>query len=85
MRTMRLCAIVTLGFALGYAFADAGDADKKKVGEGGKAKCCMKAEKDGKTCSHQCCVDGAKEGKNCEACGGHNKAKDKKTESAPAK
>ena len=85
MRTMRLCAIVTLGLALGYAFADAKDEDKKKVSEGGKAKCCMRAEKAGNMCTHECCVASAKDGKNCEACGGHNKAKDKKAKPAPAK
>ena len=67
---MRLGAIIALGLALGYAF---GDAEEAKKDEGQKAKCCMKAEKDGKKCEHSCCADAAKEGKNCEKCGGKNK------------
>ncbi|HET7538012.1 MAG TPA: hypothetical protein VFJ90_16245 [Candidatus Didemnitutus sp.] len=71
MRIMRLSAIIALGLALGYAFSDGAEEAKKP--EGQKAKCCQKAEKDGKKCEHSCCVDAAKEGKNCEKCGGTNK------------
>jgi len=62
MRTLRLCALLALGLALGYCFAEAAE----------KAKCCVKAEKAGKKCNHTCCVEAAKAGKNCETCGGKN-------------
>lgn len=62
MRTIRLCAILTLGIALGYLVADAAE----------KARCCVKAEKEGKKCDHVCCVEAAKAGKQCEKCGGKN-------------
>jgi hypothetical protein len=67
MRTLRLCAIVTLGLALGYGLSEA------KEGGSAKAKCCIKAENAGKACDHACCVQAAKAGKNCEKCGGKNK------------
>ncbi len=70
MRIIRLSAIVALGLALGYLFSDA---EEPKKDEGQKAKCCVKAEKDGKKCEHSCCVEAAKDGKNCEKCGGKNK------------
>ncbi len=57
-------------FALG-AYA----ADPAKAPEGKKAGCCVKAEKDGKACSHGCCVEAAKDHKNCEKCGGTNTKK----------
>jgi hypothetical protein len=62
MRTLRLCAILTLGLALGYAIADAAQ----------KARCCAKAEREGKQCDHVCCVEAARAGKQCEKCGGKN-------------
>jgi len=64
MRTIRLCAIIALGLALGYLVSDA--AEPKR------AKCCEKAAKEGRSCDHACCIDAAKHGKNCEKCGGKN-------------
>lgn len=68
-----LSVIVASFLTAGFAFATASNAasDSKKAG------CCVKAEKDGKTCDHACCVDAAKEGKNCEKCGGSGKAETK--------
>lgn len=57
--------------AVGLAFAD----PAKPAPAGTKGGCCVKAEKDGKTCSHPCCVEAAKAGKNCEKCGGTNEKK----------
>lgn len=68
MRTLRLCALIALGMALGYAFSEAADAPK----EAHPAKCCAPAGHDGKKCDHSCCEAAAKEGKNCEKCGGKN-------------
>ena len=45
-------------------------ADKAVSKPGG---CCVKAAKDGKTCSHGCCVEAAKKGDNCTKCGGSGK------------
>ena len=42
------------------------------------SKCCAKAGKEGKACTHECCVAAAKEGKNCEKCGGAGKIADNK-------
>jgi hypothetical protein len=55
-------------FASGLAFA----ADKKEEAksESKVAKCCAKAQADGKTCTHACCVEAAKNGQNCAKCGG---------------
>lgn len=64
MRTIRLCAIITLGLALGYLVSEAAEAKR--------AKCCEKAAKSGQTCDHACCAEAAKAGKNCEKCGGKN-------------
>lgn len=68
MRTLRLCALLALGMAFGYAFSEAADVPK----ETSKAKCCAQAEKDGKKCDHSCCEAAGKDGKNCEKCGGKN-------------
>lgn len=65
MRTIRLCAIIALGVALGYLVSDAAEGPRK-------AKCCVKAEKAGHACDHACCVAAAKDGRNCEKCGGKN-------------
>jgi len=46
----------------------------KPAPAGKKGGCCVKAEKEGKTCSHPCCVEAAKAHKNCEKCGGTNPA-----------
>lgn len=64
MRTLRLCALIALGMAFGYAFSEAADAPKETP----KAKCCAQAEKDGKKCNHSCCEAAAKDGKKCEQC-----------------
>lgn len=63
MRTIRLCAIIALGLALGYLVSEAA---------GKRAPCCEKAAKQGRTCDHACCIEAAKHGKNCEKCGGKN-------------
>jgi hypothetical protein len=63
MRTLRLCAIIALGLALGYLVSEAA---------GSRPKCCEKAAKEGRRCDHACCIEAAKQGKNCEKCGGHN-------------
>ncbi|MBI5422645.1 MAG: hypothetical protein HZA32_01070 [Opitutae bacterium] len=64
MRTLRLCAIIVLGIALGYLVSDAA--------EGKRPPCCEKAAKQGHSCDHKCCIEAAKQGKNCEKCGGKN-------------
>lgn len=64
MRLVRMCALLALGLALAFAFADAAESKK--------APCCVKAEKNGKKCDHVCCVEAAKQGKQCERCGGKN-------------
>jgi len=64
MRTLRLCAIIVLGIALGYLVSDA--AERRA------APCCEKAAKQGRTCDHKCCIEAARQGKNCEKCGGKN-------------
>jgi hypothetical protein len=64
MRLVRLCALLALGLALAFAFADAAETKK--------ARCCEKASKNGKACDHACCVEASKSGKNCEKCGGKN-------------
>ena len=55
------------------AFAE----DKPATAEAKKAGCCVKAEKDGKECSHACCVTAMEAGKNCEKCGGSGAAEKK--------
>lgn len=67
--TVAVTSFLTAGFALA--------ADKPATTEAKKAACCMKAEKDGKDCSHACCVEAMEAGKNCEKCGGAGMA-DKK-------
>lgn len=67
MKTTKLLVSLLACFALSAGLAFAGDgADKDK--EAKKARCCMKAEKEGKTCDHECCVSAAKESKSCEKC-----------------
>jgi len=53
-----LALVASFVFAAGAALA----------GETPKAKCCEKAAKDGKECTHECCVAAAKEHKACEKC-----------------
>ena len=52
--------------------------DNKTTPESKPAKCCVKAAKEGKACTHECCVAAAKEGKNCEKCGGSGEIEKKK-------
>jgi hypothetical protein len=59
----------------GVMFAGDAKADVAKA-----ANCCVKAAKDGKTCTHACCIAAAKEGKNCEKCGGWGKLEPHKDE-----
>ena len=59
---------------LGASLAFAAEVKKDAPAEPHKAKCCAKAEKDGKACGHECCVAAAKDHKNCEKCGGTNAA-----------
>lgn len=75
MKTLRLSlALVVAAFAFS-SLAQAADAPKSDSKPG---KCCEKATKDGKTCTHGCCTEAAKDGKNCEKCGGKNEAKTEK-------
>lgn len=43
---------------------------KPATAESKAAKCCAKAEKEGKACTHECCAEAAAAGKNCDKCGG---------------
>ena len=71
MKILRLLPILALGLVLGSTPSRAEDAKPA----GTPAKCCVKAEKDGKKCDHECCEDAAKDHKNCEKCGGTNEVK----------
>lgn len=71
MKTLRLVPILAVALVLGYATSRAEEAKPA----GTPAKCCVKAEKEGKKCDHECCEQAAKEHKNCEQCGGTNAAK----------
>ncbi len=53
-----LALIASFVFSAGVALAD----------HHAKAKCCEKAAKDGKECTHECCVAAAKDHKTCEKC-----------------
>ena len=67
MKLQKTIIALAVGSLLSVGVAIAGDAknDAAKA-----AKCCAKAAKDGKTCTHECCIAAAKDGKNCEKCGG---------------
>ena len=71
MKILRFLPILALGLVLGSPVSRAEDAKPAAA----PAKCCVKAEKAGKTCDHECCEEAAKEHKNCEKCGGTNEAK----------
>ncbi len=71
MKSLRLIPLLAIVLAFGYTVSRA--EDPKPAGKEGN--CCVKAEKDGKTCDHACCVAAAKEHKNCEKCGGTNEVK----------
>ncbi len=69
-----LAAILALSFlTAGFAFANDQASTDAKL-----AKCCAKAAKDGKECTHACCVEAMNAGKNCEKCGGSGAAEKKK-------
>lgn len=74
MKTLRLSLALIVS---AFAFSSLVQADEAKPA-GKPAKCCEKAAKDGKTCTHDCCADAAKDGKKCEKCGGKNEAKTEK-------
>ncbi len=63
------------GLTAGFVYAE--DQQKDDSTESRKAKCCEKAGKEDKGCSHECCVEAAKAGKNCEKCGGADAKKEK--------
>lgn len=69
MKLLRIIPILALGLVLGYAVSLRAEEAKP---EGTKAKCCVKAEKNGGTCTHECCEAAAKDHMNCEKCGGTN-------------
>jgi len=71
MKAIRILPILAFGLFLGFATSRAEEAKPA----GTPAKCCVKAEKAGKTCDHECCEESAKEHKHCEKCGGTNEAK----------
>lgn len=62
--------IASMVFA-GLVFAADGKTESKP------GKCCVKAQTDGKTCTHPCCVEAAKAGNNCTKCGGSGKIETK--------
>lgn len=62
--------IASLVFA-GSVFAAEGKVENKA------GKCCVKAQSEGKTCTHTCCVEAAKAGNNCTKCGGSGKIETK--------
>ncbi len=76
MKFYKILFVVAALASASFALAD--DAKPAVPAEAHKAKCCLKAEKDGKTCSHECCIEAAKAGKNCEKCGGTNAPETKK-------
>jgi hypothetical protein len=63
---------------VGAGFVRAEETKAAPAAEPHKGKCCAKAEKDGKACTHECCAEAAKAGKNCEKCGGTNAHEAKK-------
>jgi len=71
MKSIRFLLVLAFASLLTTTIFAADDAKKDE----GKAKCCLKAEKNGEKCSHECCVAAAKDGKNCEKCGGKNETK----------
>ncbi|MFM8470513.1 MAG: hypothetical protein ACKODH_11175 [Limisphaerales bacterium] len=77
MKFVKVLAAVAFAVALTASLAVAADKkdEKAKTPPGKQGGCCVKAAKDGKTCTHACCVEAAKNGKNCEKCGGTNEEK----------
>jgi hypothetical protein len=55
--------ITSLVFA-GFSYAQDAKVENKP------GKCCVKAQADGKTCTHECCVTATKAGNHCTKCGG---------------
>ena len=77
MKSFKILFVLAALVSAGFAFAE--DAKKDApAAEPHKGKCCAKAEKDGKACTHECCAEAAKAGKNCEKCGGANAPAEKK-------
>jgi hypothetical protein len=62
-------------------FAQSGSSEVQTPVE--KPACCLKAEKQGKTCEKACCVKAAKAGKVCEKCLKHKHHKKAKADEAP--
>lgn len=54
-------------FAASMMFAAETKVENKAAG------CCLKAQAEGKTCTHACCVEAAKAGDNCTKCKGSGK------------
>ncbi len=69
MKSIRFLLALAVASFVTTAFVTAQEQPKK---EETKAKCCVKAEKNGEKCTHECCATAAKDGKNCEKCGGAN-------------
>lgn len=59
-------------FTVSLAFAAAAPA-KDATPAAKVAGCCVKAQGEGKTCTHGCCVEAAKTSDNCTKCGGSGK------------
>ena len=70
MKSFKILFVIAALVSAGFVSAEEGKA--APAAESHKAKCCAKAEKDGKACTHECCAEAAKAGKNCEKCGGTN-------------
>jgi hypothetical protein len=66
-----ITSFLVLGF-LSVACLAADPAAPASAPEVQKPACCLKAEKEGKTCQNKCCIKAAKEGKVCEKCLAHS-------------
>lgn len=66
MKTSKLYLALLASLAIAAGTALAGDPVAADAHP--KAKCCEKAAKEGKTCTHECCAAAAKEHKACEKC-----------------
>jgi hypothetical protein len=72
MKSNKILFVAAALFVASYAFAADINTHPQGLQPPLKAKCCVKAGKDGKACDHHCCAEAAKKGKNCEKCGGTN-------------
>jgi hypothetical protein len=70
MKSFKVLFVLVALVSASFAFAE--ETKSAPAAESHKGKCCAKAEKEGKACTHECCVEAAKAGKNCEKCGGTN-------------